>query len=151
MDLTESQSEPCILIENCSKKIRWGKLIFGNSSLSKTQTTTNTMDLIDSIQEYLLNCPQHISLWKGKTGAAMKTVDEIFAELASMKWCHFGRISYNCAEVLVFRDDPTHKYLNRMVTVTFIDLTNCDEDDFASEPPIEVVDLSDPLIIDLTE
>ena len=80
-----------------------------------------------------------------------KTVDEIFAELASMKWGHFELISYNCAEVLVFRDDPTHKYLNRMVTVTFIDLTNCDEDDFASEPPIEVVDLSDPLIIDLTE
>ena len=52
----------------------------------------------------------------------MKTVDEIFAELASMKW-----------------KDPTHEYLNRMVTVTFIDLTNCDEDDFASEPPVEVV------------
>ena len=110
------------------------------------------MDLIDSTQEFLLNYPQQISLWKGDFGShTMKTVDEIFAELASLKWGHFELISYNCAEVLVFRDDPTHKYLNRIVTVTFIDLTNCDEDDFASEPPIEVVDLSDPLIIDLTE
>ena len=108
------------------------------------------MDLIESTQEYLLNCPQHISLWKGDFGAhTMKTVDEIFAELASMKWCHFGRISYNCAEVLVFRDDPTHKYLNRMVTVTFIDLTNCDEDDFASEPEPEPEPPA--TIIDLTE
>ena len=83
----------------------------------------------------------------------MKTVDEIFAELASMKWHHFGTISYNCAEVLVFRDDPTHKYLNRMVTVTFIDLTNCDEDDFASDPQTTFIDLSKPQItvIDLTE
>ena len=111
------------------------------------------MDLIESTQEFLLNCPQKIYLhtWADGGIPRAKTVDEIFAELASMKWCHFGRISYNCAEVLVFRDDPTHKYLNRMVTVTFIDLTNCDEDDFASEPPIEVVDLSDPIIIDLTE
>ena len=108
------------------------------------------MDLIDSTQEYLLNYPQKISVWK-HDAPATKTVNEIFAELASMKWNHFKDISYNCAEVMVWRDDPTHKFLNRLVTVTFIDLTNCDEDDFASEPPIEVVDLSDPLIIDLTE
>ena len=79
----------------------------------------------------------------------MKTVDEIFAELASLKWGHFELISYNCAEVLVFRDDPTHKYLNRIVTVTFIDLTNCDEDDFASESEPEPEPHA--TIIDLTE
>ena len=43
---------------------------------------------------------------------------------------------------MVWRDDPTHEFLNRLVTVTFIDLTNCDEDDFASDLlPIEVIDL----------
>ena len=41
----------------------------------------------------------------------------------------------------------------RLVTVTFIDLTNCDEDDFASDLPIEIIDLSKPpiTVIDLTE
>ena len=102
------------------------------------------MDLIDSIQEYLLNCPQHISLWKGKTGAAMKTVDEIFAELEGMLWWGSNEdISYNCAEVTAFPDDPFREWqLTDMMTVdlerkssivTFIDLTNCEEDDFATE------------------
>ena len=113
------------------------------------------MDLIDSTQEYLLNYPQKISVWKHEfeVGPATKTVNEIFAELASMKWNHFKDISYNCAEVMVWRDDPTHEFLNRLVTVTFIDLTNCDEDDFASDLPIEVIDLSKPpiTVIDLTE
>ena len=71
------------------------------------------------------------------------TVNEIFAELASMKWNPLADISYNCAVVMVWRDDPNHEFLNKLVPVYFIDLTNCDEDDFASESPIEVIDLTE--------
>ena len=96
------------------------------------------MDLTESTQEFLLNNPQKIYLhtWANGGIPRAKTIDEIFAELASMKWNHFNNISY------IWRDDPTHEFLNRLVTVTFIDLTNCDEDDFASDLPIEIIDLS---------
>ena len=105
------------------------------------------MDLIDSTQEFLLNYPQQISLWKGDFGShTMKTVDEIFAELASLKW--IKHIPYNCAEVMVWREDPSHVFLNRLVTVTFIDLTNCDEDDFESEPEPSITVIN---VIDLTK
>ena len=74
------------------------------------------MDLIDSTQEYLLNYPQKISVWKHEyeVGPATKTVNEIFAELASMKWNHSNDISY--------------------LPIEIIDL---------SKPPITVIDLSE--------
>ena len=104
------------------------------------------MDLTESTQEFLLHNPQKIYLhtWRDGGIPRAKTVDEIFAELEGMLWWGSNEdISYNCAEVTVFPDDPFREWqLTDMMTVdlerkssivTFIDLTNCEEDDFATE------------------
>ena len=111
------------------------------------------MDLIESTQEFLLNHPQKIYLhtWADGGIPRAKTVDEIFAELEGMLWWGSNEdVSYNCAEVTVFNDDPNRRWrLIDMMTVdlerqssvvTFIDLTHCDDEDFATDTDYEYED-----------
>jgi hypothetical protein len=54
-------------------------------------------------------------------------------------------ISFNCAEVTVYRDDPGRRWRladlivfdieREPAVVTFIDLTNCEESDLIPHPP----------------